>query len=206
MSQSSDPAAPRPPSGAAPPRPANGPVPARPAAGPAPARPALSVNVPSPLETLASPPPWTVVVSFLFWLASLVVGFAVAAYVYAKLDDLRPQLRAAVLAEDPTISADSLARVVTASVSVAFGTLLGFLVLEAVLAAMMRRGRNWARILLAALGLVSVPIFIMVRGVLSLNGPLAEDYVLLGLGLQELLMLAAVVAMFLPSANVWFRH
>jgi hypothetical protein len=189
MSQSSDPSAePRRTSGAAPPRPA------------------LSVTVPSPLDSLASPPPRTVAVSFLLWLASLIVGFAVAGYAYTQLDDLRPELRAAILAEDPTITAESLDQVVNASLYVALGTLLAFIVVEALLAATMHRGRNWARILLAALGLVSVPTLIIVRGVLSLGQPITEDYVLVGLALQELLMLSAVVAMFLPSANVWFRR
>jgi surface polysaccharide O-acyltransferase-like enzyme len=79
-------------------------------------------------------------------------------------------------------------------------------VIELLLLSPMRRGRNWARIVLATVGLVSVPTFIVVRGVLAMDQPVAKDYILLGLGLQELLMLFAVVAMFLPSAKAWFRR
>jgi hypothetical protein len=171
----------------------------------APPRPALSVPVPSPLETL-TPTPRVVVASFLLWLASLVVGAAVVAYAYTQFDKLRPELRSVIQARDPSITAESLEQVVSASLYVALGTLLAFLVIELLLLSPMRRGRNWARIVLATVGLVSVPTFIVVRGVLAMDQPVAKDYILLGLGLQELLMLFAVVAMFLPSAKAWFRR
>jgi hypothetical protein len=172
----------------------------------APPRPALSVPVPSPLEML-TPTPRAVVASFLLWLASLVVGFAVVGYAYTRFDELRPALRSLIQERDSNITAESLEQVVSASLYVALGTLLAFVVVELLLLAPMHRGRNWARILLATVGLVSAPTFILVRGVLAAEQqPVAKDYILLGLGLQTLLMLLAVVAMFLPSASAWFRR
>jgi hypothetical protein len=172
----------------------------------APPRPALSVPVPSPLETL-TPTPRAVAASFLLWLASLVVGFAAVGYAYTRFDELRPALRSVIRDRDANITAESLEQVVSASLYVALGTLLAFLVVELLLLAPMRRGRNWARILLATVGLVSMPTFILVRGVLAAEQqPVAKDYILIGLGLQTLLMLLAFVAMFLPSASAWFRR
>ncbi len=69
----------------------------------------------------------------------------------------------------------------------------------------MRRRHNWARVLLAIVGVISLPALYVAQELLSNEAPLRSNYVQLGLGLQGLLMLAAVVTMFAPSVNAWFR-
>ena len=157
------------------------------------------------MEAVGSPAPPSVTRSFGLWVTSVVVCIAVAGYAYTKLEEFRPGLREAILAQDPTITTESLDRVVAVSQFVAIGAIVLFALLELVFASLMRRGRHWARILLATVGLISLPTFVIVRGLLALDRALLTDYVLLGLGLYVLLMLAAVVTMFLPPANEWFR-
>src|SRR5688572_25292753 len=100
-----------------------GPPPRPPHSRGAPPRPDLSVPVPSPFEAVGRPAPSSVTRPFALWVVSGVVCLAVAGYAYTKLEELRPGLREAILAQDPTIATESLDRVVEISQFVAFGAI-----------------------------------------------------------------------------------
>jgi hypothetical protein len=171
----------------------------------APARPPLSVPVPSPLEGLVGPVPGVVAASLKLWVASFIVGALVTGYVIAQRDELLLEIELAVRTDDPTITAESLDRVVTVSFYAALGGVLLIMIVEAILALVMRRRHNWARVLLGLVGVLSLPGFYVAQELLSTGAALRRNYVQLGLALQGLLTLAAVVVMFAPSANGWFR-
>jgi hypothetical protein len=178
------------------------PVPTRPAA---PERPPLSVPVPSPLEGLVGPAPGSLVASWRLWIASFLVGALVTGYVISQRAELLLKIEDAVRADDPAITAESLDRVVSVTLYAALGGVLLIVVVEAILAGLMRRRHNWARVLLTLVGLLSLPGFYVAQDLLSTDAPLHRNYVQLGLALQGLLTLAAIVVMFAPSANAWFR-
>jgi len=163
------------------------------------------VPVPSPLEGLIGPPPAAVARSFGLWIASLVVGALVTGYVITQRDELLLKIEHAVRTDDPTITAESLDQVARVSLYAALGGVVLVMVVEAILALVMRRRHNWARVLLALVGVLSLPGFFVAQELLSSGEPLPRNYVQLGLGLQGLLVLAAIVTMFSPSANAWFR-
>jgi hypothetical protein len=171
----------------------------------APARPPLSVPVPSPLEGLVGPVPGVVAASLKLWVTSFIVGALVTGYVIAQRDELLLEIELAVRADDPTITAESLDRVVTVGFYAALGGVLLIMVVEAILALVVRRRQNWARVLLGLVGVLSLPGFYIAQQLLSTDAPLQRNYVQLGLALQGLLTLVAVVVMFAPSANAWFR-
>jgi hypothetical protein len=181
------------------------PAPSRPPRPAAPQRPALSVPVPSPLEGLIGPMPRALSRSLGLWVASWIVGAVVTGYVIAKRDELLLEIETAVRTDQPTITAESLDRVVNVSLYAALGGVLLIMVVEAVLALVMRRRHNWARLLLALVGLLSLPAFFVAQELLAVDVPLRSNYVQLGFAVQGLLVLVAVVTMFAPSANAWFR-
>lgn len=77
---------------------------------------------------------------------------------------------------------------------------IGLLVsaVELLFALFMRKGRNWARILLTVFGVIAV-----VSGLYSLT---TESGVQLALTVISLpVVIGAIVTMFLPAANPWFR-
>jgi hypothetical protein len=172
---------------------------------PAPARPALSVPVPSPLEGLVGPAPRAVGRSLTLWVASFVVGALVTGYVLTIRDELLLKIKLAVQTDDPTITLDSLDRVATVSLYAALGGVLLVMVIEAILALIMRRRHNWARVLLALVGVLSLPGFYVAQELIATGAPLRRNYVQLGLAAQGVLVLAAILMMFAPSANAWFR-
>lgn len=82
----------------------------------------------------------------------------------------------------------------------AIGALVGALVFDAVMLVftlVMRRGHNWARIVLAVFGSLRLLflLFALIAGAAN-----AVTAVLL------LLLVAAIVTMFLPAANAWFAR
>jgi hypothetical protein len=143
--------------------------------------------------------------SLRLWVASWIVGALVTGYVISQRDELSLEIERAVSTDDPTITAESLDRVVMVSLYAALGGVLLIMLVEAILALVMRRRHNWARVLLALVGLLSLPGFYVAQELLSVDAPLQRNYVQLGLALQGLLTLVAVVVMFAPSANAWFR-
>jgi len=70
--------------------------------------------------------------------------------------------------------------------------------LQVVLTVVMGTRRSWARALLTVVAVLSLPVLILTRDVVGGQAGWA-------LALEALLMLAALVTMFLPAANSWFR-
>ena len=65
---------------------------------------------------------------------------------------------------------------------------------------------NWARIALLVVGLVAVPASLIAVDALSDDAAVTNrNYVLIGIAVQALLVLVAIVLMYRPEANVWFR-
>jgi uncharacterized membrane protein YcjF (UPF0283 family) len=140
-----------------------------------------------------------------WWIASWIVGAVVTGYVITRRDELLLEIEQAAQADQPTITAESLDRVVNVSLYAALGGVLLIMVIEVILALVMRRRHNWARVLLALVGLLSLPAFFVAQELLATDAPLQSNYVQLGFAVQSLLVLLAVVTMFAPSANAWLR-
>lgn len=69
------------------------------------------------------------------------------------------------------------------------------------LIAMIARGRNWARILYLAFYLIGTPSFLM-----SIGSAFGESLqIAIGSVASNLLQVAALVVLFLPVSNAWFR-
>ncbi|MDQ3094668.1 MAG: hypothetical protein M3Q82_01690, partial [Actinomycetota bacterium] len=81
----------------------------------------------------------------------------------------------------------------------ALGGTVSLISLQVVLAVVMGTCRSWARVLLTVVAVLSLPVLILTRDVVS--GQARSMLVL-----EALLVLAALVTMFLPAANSWFRQ
>jgi hypothetical protein len=169
-----------------------------------PSRPSRWDDIPSPLgERMLTPS--SVRVAVWLWIVSGLIAAATIGYAMLRLDELRTALRADVLARDPNLSAGSLDRAVLV---LTVGSILLIAVpalLEIVLSLVMSRGRNWARILLAIVGVLSLPAVIIGGGTLAGPGPILTNYIQLGAIAMLGFTVVALVTMFLPSANAWFR-
>lgn len=144
---------------------------------------------------LRAPRPREVEISFWLWIATFVLGVIGFITLYSRI---RAELIAQALAQNP--AADQSTIESAAMSGFAVGIVLGllFAVAELVFVFLMRGGRNWARIVLAVFGGLGV-----LFGLFSLAvNPAAGS--ITGL-LQLLLLIGAIVAMFLPAANAWFR-
>jgi hypothetical protein len=70
----------------------------------------------------------------------------------------------------------------------------------------MAKRLNWARIALVVVGLVAVAASVVAVDALSDDAAFTNrTWVLVGIGLQALLVLFAAVLMYRPEANIWFR-
>lgn len=142
--------------------------------------------------------PKEVEISFWLWIATLVLGGLGAVITYFQIDEIRAQAVNETLADNPTLDPSVVENAATAGLVV--GVVIGLLLIAAQVAFvfLMRGGRNWARIALAVLGGLGVLV-----GLLGLAGSSGA----LGAGslLQLLLLIGAIVTMFLPAANAWFR-
>ncbi len=127
-------------------------------------------------------------------------------YAVSRLTDVRAHQRAIALIETPNATAVSLERAVTVTVWIAIASLALPIVLEVVFAILMVKRQNWARIALLVVGVVAVPVSLIAVDALSDDAAVANrSYVLIGIALQALLVLVAIVLMYRPDANVWFR-
>ncbi|MCP2261729.1 hypothetical protein LX15_005455 [Streptoalloteichus tenebrarius] len=168
------------------PRPDQGPTPFPPAP-PAPVdhlppAPPLSAH-----EAALPPRPVEVTVSFWTWIASAVWSFAAPVILVTQRDEVVRLTRAS----QPTLTAQQ----VEAGVSLAIGTSTVVAIVVATLYVLfgfkMRAGRNWARItltVLTALGALSLAFSLSWMSLLS-----------------TLVSVVAVVLMYLPNANAYFR-
>jgi hypothetical protein len=171
-----------------------------------PARPPRWGDVPSPLDDVPEPMPTSVVVSVWLWITSAVVAAATLIYAVFRLDERQAAFEADVLAREPDISTSNLDGVVTILTAASIGGLALPAILQVVLAIAMSRGRNGARIALGVVGILSLPAVLIAGGTLAGPGSMLTNYVELGTIVMLAVMVAALVAMFLPSANGWFRE
>jgi hypothetical protein len=147
---------------------------------------------------LRGPRPRSVEISFWLWIISLILGAAGSVAALTQLDRIRAEAINRALAQNPTLDQSMTQSVVTGVLIGAVAVALLFVVAELVFVFLMRGGRNWARIVLAVFGGLSV-LFGLV-GLAGTAGP-----VLVASFVQLLLVVAAIATMFGPAANAWFR-
>jgi FtsH-binding integral membrane protein len=147
------------------------------------------------------PRPKEVDISFWLWVASFVIGLLGLFYFAAEFDTIRNTAmeearRQAV--RGGTVDEKQIESIT--NVFLVVGVVIGVLVSAAqvLLAYLMRNGRNWARIVLTVIGGLS-----LLGGLFSLGDTSGQGL----LDLVRLLLIAgALVTMFLPAANPWFRR
>jgi hypothetical protein len=89
---------------------------------------------------------------------------------------------------------------------IALASLVLPILLEAVFVVLMVKRNNWARIALLVVGLVAVAASVIAVDALSDDAAVTNrTYVLIGIGLQALLVAIAAVLMYRPEASIWFR-
>lgn len=142
--------------------------------------------------------PREVDVSFWLWIASVVIALISTALSLLQLDTLRAASLEAASQGGAVL--DPAAAEQAANIGVIVGVVVALLLVVAqlALALLMRRGRNWARIVLAVLAALTVLL-------LPLSVPTSTGPILAVTVIQTLLVLVATVYMFLPRANPWFR-
>jgi len=170
-----------------------------------PVRPSTASQILSPLDNIPAPAPISVVVSMWAWIFSCVVPLLAIVYSLTRLDDVRTHLQGTALIETPDKTAESIDRVVTITVSIALVSLAVPIIFEIILAILMVNRRNWARMMLLLFGLIGIPAAAIAFGALSDDGAANKNNLTIGISVQALLVLFAIIVMFLPSANYWFR-
>lgn len=138
--------------------------------------------------------PKEVDISFWLWIATVVLGALGVVVMYIQIDLLRAELVNSLLAQDSTVDRPTVERFATVGSVVAIVIGLVLVGTQLLLVFLMRAGRNWARIVLAVLGGLVVLFGLIGFALSTLSGLL-----------QLLLLVAAIVTMFLPAANAWFR-
>lgn len=139
--------------------------------------------------------PKEVEISFWLWIAVLVFSALGVVITFFQIDRVRTEAINELLAQNPTMDRSLIESAATAGLIVGIMIGLLFVVAEFVFAFLMRGGRNWARIVLAVLG--GLGVLLELVGLVGTAG---------AVGLLQLLLLsAAIVTMFLPPANAWFR-
>lgn len=143
-------------------------------------------------------PPKEVELSFKLWIASIVVGILGSILTFAMFDEVRQQAIDDIVASTPGSDPQFAETVVNASLigGLVFGLVL--LGLEVLFIVKMRAGRNWARITLTVLGAFGVA-----GGLFSLGQP---GLTAVTSGLSALILIGAIVTMYLPGAQPWFRR
>ena len=150
-----------------------------------------------PPEALA-PAPTAVHVSFCLWIFSFMAGLVAMAVSTAAFTELRRRIERLITEQDATLEAARVARLARAMLFGTLGGIVGLIVVLALLAAYMRLRRQWARIGLTVLGVVAVPVMLVTAEVVE---PVAR----LALLLACAFFVPALVTMFTPRANGWFR-
>ncbi len=150
-----------------------------------------------PPEALA-PAPAAVHVSFCLWIFSFIAGLVAMAVSTAAFAELRSRIERLITEQDATLEADRVARLARTTVFGTLGGIVGLIVVLALLAAYMRLRRQWARIGLTVLGVVAIPVMLVTAEV-------AEPVARLALLVASAFFIPALVTMFTPRANRWFR-
>jgi len=133
------------------------------------------------------------------WIASSLAGLVAMALSFRRLPELRAGLEEIARQRQPDVEADVVGDAVGILLYGALGATICLVSLQVLLAVAMGTRRNWARVLLTVIAVLSLPVLILTRDIVRGQAGWA-------LALEALLMLAALVAMFLPAANSWFRR
>lgn len=145
--------------------------------------------------------PKEVDISFWLWVTSIVLGLVGLLFFVGQFDTIRDtvldEVRRQAQRQGETLNEQELQSFASAALAVAVTFSLLFAAGQLLLASLMRKGRNWARIVLAVLG-----GFIALSRLLSLGAEPGGPSVLAGVGL--IVLIGAIVTMFLPAANPWF--
>lgn len=152
---------------------------------------------PVPELAARAPRPRAVEISFWLWIVNLTLGAIGSVVALAQIDRVRTEAINKAIAENPTMDRSTISSVATGVLigSVAVG--LFFIAVGLLLVLLMRGGRNWARIVLAVLGALSV-LFGLI-GLANNTGPMLAAAVV-----QLLLVVGAIATMFMPAATAWF--
>lgn len=183
---------------------ADEPVRDRPASAP-PARPPRTADIPSLLNDGQQSIPSVMRISVWSWIGSGIIAAGTLGFAALRFEQRRAGLRADVLARDPSLGPAQLNGVVLFFLLAGFVGLALPAILQVVLALVMSRGRNWARVLLTAVAVVSLPAIVIAGGTLAGPGSIVANYVQLGTVAMVVAMLIALVLMYLPPANRWLR-
>ncbi len=157
-----------------------------------------SGGYPAGQAPLRGAPPKEVEISFWLWIASMVLGVVGALITYPQIKQLQADAIERELAQNPTLDRSSIESITSGALIGGIVIGLLFVVAQLIFVFLMRGGRNWARIVLAVIGGVSV-LFGLI-GLAGATGSTGASSLL-----QLLLLAGAIVAMFLPAANAWFR-
>jgi len=149
--------------------------------------------VPGESSPARPPVPRDVRISFWIWLASVVASIVSGFLVIADEEALKAQVIAAN--QNSGLSPEDLRRVADLSFTLGVVLFFGIALLLVLFVFLMRAGRNWARVVLAALAALRLFGLAVAVG--------TTDLVSLGF---VVLAAAALVFMFTPMSNAYFRE
>lgn len=179
--------------------------PARPLAE-QPTRPERQSHIRSPFEEGPPPAPASVVTSMWLWIASGLVPVLGLVYSLTRFTEVSEHLKEAARVADPAASADAIDKVANVTALIAMLALAVPVILQIVFALLMVNGRSWARFMLIFVGVLELPAAAIAFGALSDEGEQTQNNLEIGIGIQAVLVLLAIVLMFLPGANLWYRE
>ena len=133
------------------------------------------------------------------WIASFLAGLVGMALSFRNLPELRAGLEEIAQQRQPDVEAGVVDDAVSVLLYGALGGIVFLIFIQVFLAVLMGKRRNWARVLLTVVAVLSLPVLLLTRDIVSRQAGWT-------LALEALLMLAALVTMFLPAANSWFRQ
>ena len=151
-----------------------------------------------PLAAPAGPPPRQVQTSFVLWAVIVVLQLVGIALTFAERESLRAAAEEQARAQGGgRLDPQAVDAIVT--FGIVFGVVLAVLFAVAILvfAIFMRRGQNWARIVLAVLGGLLV-LFALASLIGGTVGAVVQSLLTL------VVVIAALVLMFTEPANAWF--
>lgn len=144
------------------------------------------------------PRPKEVDYSFWLWVTNFALGLVGLIFFVGEFDTIRATAMEEARRQGGAIDEAQLESITTTALIIAVIIGVLFSALQVLFAYFMRKGRNWARIVLAVFGGLGV-----LSGLYSLatesGGQLALSMISL------LVVIGAIVTMFLAAANPWFR-
>ncbi len=136
-------------------------------------------------------------VSFWLWVATVVFGVLSTLLLLVNFEAMRTLALDVVRQADPSVETAAAEDVVTLGLIIGLAIGVVFIVAQLVLALLMRKGHNWARVVLTVPTVLSVLLLLSLPTSTGLNRATAI--------VQNLLMVTATCFMFLPAANPWFQ-